>query len=101
MIGAHAWRQLGRIRQCVTRLQRRNYTLGAGQGMKSIQCLVIGHRNIFRPSAIFEPGVFRPDSRVVQTGGYRVCLADLTNFVLNQVGSIDMQHTRQIGTEES
>ena len=69
----------------VGRLDGRNDALHAAGVLKGVHRLVIGDGHILRPANVVEPGVLRPDARIVQPGGNRIYRGDLPILVLAEI----------------
>src|ERR1700733_6082105 len=61
----HRRRQLLHICQRVRRFQSRNDPLGPGAERERVQSLLIRGRNVFDAADIVQPGMLRPDPRIV------------------------------------
>ena len=81
------------------RLQRGNDALQPGAELEGLQRLRIRGRHVFRPPDILQPGVLRPDSRIVEAGRDRMGVRDLPVLVLEEVGAVAMQHARRAAGE--
>src|SRR5438552_1659480 len=68
-----------------------NDALELAEKMESVERLIVGRRNIFRPAAFLEPGMLRPDAGIVEAGRDRMRLGDLAFLVLQEVGAIAVQ----------
>ena len=66
LIFAQRRRELGRVGQRVTRLQRRDDAFQARELMKSGQRFGISDRYILRPARVFEPRVFGADAWIIK-----------------------------------
>ena len=53
----------------VGRLHGRNDSLGAGQQVEPLQCLLVGHGQVLGAFAVLEEAVLRADAGIVQSGG--------------------------------
>ena len=78
--------------QRVRGFQRRDNAFGAAAVVEGVQRLLIGYRDVFDAALLVQPGVFGANAGVVQTGGDRVGVGDLTVTVLQQVGAVAVQH---------
>ena len=87
------------MRQGVAGFQRGDDALYAGQGVKRLQRLAVGDRDIGGPAHVFQPGVFRPHAGIVEAGRDRVCLDDLAVIILDQISPVAMQDARPAGIE--
>ena len=67
--------------------------------MKGVEGFVVGHRGVLDAPDVVQPGVFRADARVVQAGGNRVGVDDLAIVVLQQEGTVAVEHTRYAAVE--
>mmetsp|Transcript_20706 Transcript_20706/g.65502 ORF Transcript_20706/g.65502 Transcript_20706/m.65502 type:complete len:480 (+) Transcript_20706:426-1865(+) len=73
-------------------LERGNDTLELGHELEGVQGLLVAHGVVLAAAHLLEEGVLRADARVVQTGGDRVGLDDLTVVILEEVGEGPVQH---------
>src|SRR6185312_15628299 len=71
-----------------------NDALGAAEEPQCLHGLAVGSREVRRTTDVGEPGVFRPDSRVVESGRDRVRLDRLTVVILKEVGARTVQDAR-------
>ena len=83
----------------MTRFERGNDALGARQMTKCRQRFLIGDGLILRAPAVLEPRVLRADAGIIETGGNRMRLFDLTAFIVHEIGAIAVQHTRAAGRQ--
>ena len=63
-----------------------------GQPLEGVQRLAVHDGHIVDAAVFLEPGMFRPDAGIVETGGNRVAFLDLPVAVLQQVGAVAVQH---------
>src|SRR6516164_7716803 len=56
------------------------------------QRLLVRRRKVLHPLDVVEPGVLRADAGVIEAGGDRVRLVDLSVLVHEQVGAVAVQH---------
>ena len=59
-------------------------TFCAGQIFKGIDCFIIRNRNILGPAYFMKIGMFRSDSRIIETSRNRIYLIDLTLVILTK-----------------
>ena len=78
-------------------LERGNNALNTTAGMKRLETFIIRNRHVLRTRRILKPCVLRANARVIQARRYRVGLGNLSVTVLNQVGTITVQHTGYAG----
>ena len=76
------------------RFERRDDALKLGQKLEGVQRFVVGGGKKRDTADVGEPGMFRPDARIVEAGGDRVGLVDLAILVHQQIGAVAMQHAR-------
>ena len=94
LVLAHRRRELRHMRQRMRRLQRRNDALGPRAKLERRQRLLVGRRHVLDAADIMQPGMLRPDARIIQPGADRVRLDDLPVIVLQQIGAVAVQHAR-------
>src|SRR5690606_33245061 len=85
---------LDRLGQGMGAFQGRDDAFQAAGGVERIQRLVIGDADVFHALHFVQVGVLRADARVVEACGNRVGVGNLTVFVLQQVGTVAVQHAR-------
>ena len=73
-------------------LQRGDDPLQLRAQLERLQRLGVGRRAIFGPADVLQPGVLRPDARIVEAGRDRMALQDLAVVVLKQIGAVAVQH---------
>src|SRR5712692_11302809 len=78
--------------QCVRWLQCRDDALKLAAKLKRRHSLVVGRREEFHPTQVVEPGMFGADPGIIEAGGDRVRLLDLSVAVHQQVSAVAMQH---------
>ena len=80
------------------RLQRRDDAFQPCQGQGGGECAVVVHRHHLRAAAGGQVRVHRPDARVIQSGGDRVRLGDLSVFRLHHQRpcAVDDAHSAQV-----
>ena len=85
-------REPRRVRDRVRALERRDDALRRGQELQRLDRLGVRDGDVPCPPAVAELRVLRTDARVVESGGDRVRLANLSGLVLQQVGLVAVQH---------
>src|SRR5437667_3887083 len=86
-------REFRRVRKCVRSLQCRNDPLDAAAIGECGERLVVSHRDVLRPPAVFEPRVLRSNAGIVKPRRYRMRLDDLSVRILQEISAIAVQHT--------
>ena len=84
-------RQLDHLADGVAGLERRQDALEPAAEREGVQRLVVGDRLDLDPADVLEPGLLRPDARIVEPGRDRVRLDHLAVLVLQQVGALAVQ----------
>src|ERR1039457_3545198 len=79
------------------RFYGRQNALALGAFGERIQRLLVGRRFVRDPPALHEKSVFRTDTRIIESGGYRMRFAYLAKGVLQNQRIAPLQHAR--GTE--
>ena len=67
--------------------------------MEGGQRLVVRDRHVLGAVDVLQPRVFRTDARVIQAGRDGMRLDDLAVLVLQQIGAVAVQNTREAGRE--
>src|SRR5260221_13139199 len=75
-------------------LQRRDDALKLAAKLKRRHSLVVGRREESHPAQVVEPGMFRADAGIVEAGGDRMGLLDLSVVVHQQVRAIAVEPAR-------
>ena len=83
----------------VGRLEGGDDPLGAGESRERSERLVVGARQVRRAPGVAQPGVLRADARVVEPGGDRVGVCDLSVLVGQHGGARAVQDTRSTVAE--
>src|SRR5690554_193576 len=81
------------------RLKRRDDAFKPSAELKRVKRFLICRSNIFRTPYIIEPGMFRPDARIVEPRRNGMAITDLAVFVLQQIGAVAVKHTRLAALE--
>src|SRR5229473_7940469 len=76
------------------RLQRRDDALKLAAKLKRRDSLGVGRREESHPAHVAEPGMFRADAGIIEAGGDRMGLLDLSVVVHQQVRAIAVEHAR-------
>ena len=92
MIGRQVRRQFRHVRERVAGLERRQDAFELRAELKRRQRLGVGDGYVLDPPDVVQPGVLRPDSRIVEARRDRMRVIDLTVIVLQQVGAVAVQH---------
>src|SRR5580700_294300 len=82
----HPRRAANQFRQGMRRFQRRNNSFQSRERARGFHGFAIAHRAIFRAALVREPGVFRTDTRIIQSRGNRVRRRNLPVRRLQNVG---------------
>src|SRR3546814_11434022 len=74
-------------------LERRNDAFEPAAQAEGVERLAVGRRDVFDAPHLLQPGVFRTDARIVESGGARIGFEDLA------VGVLQISEERSVGTE--
>ena len=88
------WRAFENFSQGVCGFQRRDDALEAAALVERSQCFIVGDRGVFDATDVVQPGMFRTDAWIVETGGNRVGVDDLAVVVLQQEGAVAVKYAR-------
>ena len=83
----------------MARLQRRDDAFDAGEKLERLQRFGVHDRHVFDAARLVQPGMLRPDARIVQSGRDRVAVLDLAVLVLEQIGAVAVQHAGRAGRQ--
>ena len=75
------------------RLKRRDDAFKPRAQLERLQRLFVGDRHILRATGVMQPGMFRADARVIETGRDRKAFQNLAIIILQQIGAVAVQHT--------
>src|SRR5215218_4942314 len=70
------------VRDSMARFECRDDSLGAAERLESFQRFFIGDGDVSGPADVVQPGMFRTDTRIVESGRDRVRFDHLTVVVL-------------------
>ena len=73
------------------RFERGDDAFIAAQVAERLQRFVVGDRHVLRPMLVLQPGVFGPDTGIIQTRRHGMGFRDLAIGVLQQVGTVPVQ----------
>src|SRR2546422_10130860 len=82
-----------RLRDSVRALQSRNDSFQTAQLMKGVKRFTVSNTGVGHAATVMKLGVFRPDSRIIKTGGNGMRRYDLTIRILQDVGKRSVQDT--------
>ncbi len=85
--------------QCVSGFQCRDDAFEQAALMEGIQRFVIGDADVLDAFHFVQEGVLRADTRVVQASRDRMRVSDLPVAILEQVGTVAVQHARYAAIE--
>ena len=74
------------------RFERRNNSFQTSQRFRCRNRRVVANRRIFRAPLLCQPGMFGPNTRIVESGGNRVRQRHLTIRALQNIGIGSLQH---------
>src|SRR3954470_21593822 len=94
MIARQGRRDLGDMRKRMRRLERRDDAFEPACQLERLQCLFVGYRDVLHVAKLVEPGMLGTDAGVIEAGGDRMRVADLSVPVLQQIGAVSVQYTR-------
>ena len=94
-------RQLYRIGQRMARFKSRDDSLDPAAIVKGGKRLIVIDTDVSRPSTILQPGMFRSDPRIIETGRYGTGIDDLTILILKQISTVAMQNPRRAAVQRS
>src|SRR5271163_3180298 len=84
-------RQLDCVRHRMRALECGDYSFGFGQHLQRIQRLGVGHRGVFGAAHVVQPRMLGAYAGIIEACGDRMGLANLAQFVLQQVGFVAVQ----------
>ena len=97
MVARQRRRNLGHLRERVRRLERRQNAFQLAAQAKRAKGLGVGDRDVLDAPCVLQPGVLRPDARIVQSGGDRMRLEHLAVVVLQEIRARAVQDARLTG----
>src|ERR1700730_7719107 len=86
------WRHVQNLGERMRGFERRDDSLQLGANLKRRKRLRVGGGKISPPPRLLQPGMFRPDARIVEPGRDRMPLLDLPVGIRQQIGPVAMQH---------
>lgn len=86
--------ELPQVRERVGSFKSRDDAFQARSGDESVEGFLVGDGVVLGAAKVLEEGVFRTDTRVIETSGNRVRFDDLTFTVLDKVREGAVEHTR-------
>gem|GEM_PF-2562505 len=99
MILGQRGRALEDFGQRVGGLQRRDDAFLAAAQVEGVQRLLVGDRGVLDTTDVMQPGVLGTDTGIVEAGGNRVGIDDLAILVLQQEGTVAVQHAGYAAVE--
>src|SRR5450759_5054374 len=82
LVFRHARRDFRRLRQRVAGFQRRDDALVVAQVVKGLERFIVGNGGVLGAARVLQPGMLRPDARVVAVSYTHLRLDDLAVLVL-------------------
>ena len=76
------------------RLQCRNDAFKLAAQLERRKGFLVGGRDIFHSAHVMQPGVFRPDARIIQPCRNRMAFSNLAIIIHQQISPIAMQYSR-------
>src|ERR1700683_5750993 len=81
VIAGLPWREIKHLGDSVRWLQRRDDAFQLGKKLEGVERLIVGRRKKRDAAYVVQPGVLRPNARIIEAGGERGWLVDLPILV--------------------